>query len=102
VEDVRTTTIEQLTADLRANGPHVTEALHGELQRTYGRATDLSRIEIGIHQIDATDFKVEANLVSLLKLSEQDSHDVIARGLLAVAGLNQRLRNGTLFELGEL
>lgn len=90
VEAVTTMTGSQLKSDLVANASHIGAALAVELKRRYG-ADAAQRASIRVIPIDSEDYRVEANLVSVLNLSETESHQIVEKSLLAVAGVNQRL-----------
>jgi hypothetical protein len=74
--------------DLRQDSEIVSRAVSLELRRLGIKPKGLS---VCIEQVGPEDFRVNHNLETIYGLSEKKSHDVVCRGLLAIAGLNQRI-----------
>jgi hypothetical protein len=73
--------------DIRRDDAVLREAVIIELRKLGIKPKELSLL---IEEVDPEDFRVQSNLQDRYGLSEQASHDMILRGLMAVATLNRR------------
>lgn len=81
----------QFKADLRSNVPTIKSAIAHVLKerlKTEVKPTDFS---IHIHQIDDEDFRTESNISDVFHLNQQEVHQIVEKGILAIGGLNQRI-----------
>lgn len=91
VETIKSDMIEQLRCDLQQNAPHIETAIRIEVGRRYGVAAANAPIKSSIKPIDDEDVIAITNLTEVLRISQEESHDIIQTALLAVGGLNQRI-----------
>ncbi|MFZ0415467.1 MAG: hypothetical protein WBE20_01470 [Candidatus Acidiferrales bacterium] len=75
-------------SDLRGNSRVVENSIRHELQKLGIKPKNL---KILISETDDEDFRTESNLRSEYCLSDEDSHRVVERALLAIGDLNLRL-----------
>jgi hypothetical protein len=83
--------VQQLKVDLRSNVPHIKTTIAYALRERLKAEVNTSDFSIQIHPIDEDDFRTETSIGDVFRLSEEDVHQVVERGLLAIGGLNQRI-----------
>jgi hypothetical protein len=77
--------LSQLKADLVSGGPVITEAIQHALAMKLG--VPPPKFEFSLEQLDKTDFRANTNIPDVTKLSVEEAHQAIQRGLLALGGL---------------
>lgn len=75
-------------SDLRSNGQVVENSVRHELRKLGIKPKNLA---IRVAETEAEDFRAESNIRSEYCLSDEDSHRIVERALLAVGDLNLRL-----------
>lgn len=75
-------------SDLRNNGRVVENSVRHELQKL---GVKPKKLAIRITETEAEDFRTESNIRSEYCISDEDSHRIVERALLAVGDLNLRL-----------
>jgi hypothetical protein len=89
--DAGGTALTQLKLDLAANVPQLKASVAAAVAKDLGKSIDPQTFDLSVEQIDEEDFHTQTNLGHVLGVDEISIHKVVERGLLGVAGLNQRL-----------
>jgi hypothetical protein len=83
--------MQQFKTDLRSNVPNIKTAIAVALRDKLSIEINPSDFYIKIDPIDEDDFHTETNISDVFRLSDEEVHHVVERGLLAIGGLNQRI-----------
>jgi hypothetical protein len=81
--------IEQLSKDVSTRAPEIRSAVAMALSRRVNRPVSSFDFSLELQTIEADQYRAESNIGEKFGLDVKGTHDVVASGLLAVAGLNE-------------